>query len=165
MRATYSQELKSQKILEQLNIESFVPLIYKVVNKGGKKIKILAPTLNNYIFIRGTAKDIYEAKTRISYLRYIMDYSNNKIIVPDEQMQNFIRVASVNDNRSIYFTPDEINFKQKTRIRVLGGPFDGVEGVFIKIEGKRNKRLFVAIDNLLAIAAIVDPELIELLEE
>lgn len=163
MRATYSQELKSQKKLQQLGLESFVPMNYKIAIRGGKKVRIEVPLLNNYIFVRGTAQDIYKAKSQITYIRYVMNHSNNKIIVPDDQMQNFMRVASVKDKETIYFTPEEINFKQDTRIRVHGGVFDGVEGSFIKIEGKRKKRLLVTLDNLLAITTIVDPTLIEIL--
>ncbi len=164
MRATYNQELKSQKKLQSLCIESFVPMTYRVTTCKGRKIKTLVSALNNYVFVYGTAQEIYEAKKEIPYIRYVMDHGKNKIIVPNDQMENFKRVSSVNDNSAIYFLPNEINIKKDTRIRIHGGVFDGVEGSYIKLEGKRNKRLLVMLDDIIAVTVIVDPELIEVLE-
>ena len=67
--------------------------------------------------------------------------------------------------RLIYLQPDEINLAQGTRIRIHGGEFNGYEGVFIKLKGKRNKRVVVDIDNLIALAVEISPELIEVIKE
>ncbi len=164
MRATYGQELKAQKVLSTLCIESFVPMAYKLTTHEGRKVKTLAPILNNYIFVYSTPAVLFEAKKRIPYIRYVMDHGNNKIIVPTDQMESFMRVSSANDKSAIYFAPGDINFKQDSHIRIHGGAFDGVEGRYVKIEGRRNRRLLVMLDNLVAVTVIVDPELIELLD-
>ncbi|MFR9543058.1 MAG: UpxY family transcription antiterminator [Rikenellaceae bacterium] len=163
MRATYSQEVKAQKELANLSITTFVPMTYKTAIRSGRKTKILAPTLNNYIFVHCTENEIFEAKKGISYLRYVMDHENKKIVVPEDQMDNFIRVSSVNDNSATYYLPNEIDFKGSPRIRIHGGLFDGVEGRYITIKGKRSRRLYVDIDNLIGLTVIVDPEVVEVL--
>ncbi len=164
MRATYGQEMKSQGDLGSLNVDSFVPMAYKVSTRNGHKSRILAPALSNYIFVNCTAKEICEAKKEIPYLRYVMDRENKKIVVPADQMKNFIQVSSVNDKSTSYYLPSEIDFKDSPRIRIHGGAFDGAEGLYVKIKGKRNRRLYVDIENLMGVTVIVDPELIEILK-
>ncbi|MFR9578278.1 MAG: UpxY family transcription antiterminator [Rikenellaceae bacterium] len=164
MRATYGQEVKSQVDLNDFNVDSFVPMAYKVATRNGRKTKILAPALNNYIFVNCTPKEIFEAKKEIPYLRYVMDHENKKVIVPTEQMNNFIQVSSINDKSTLYYLPNEIDFKDSPRIRIHGGLFDGVEGRYVTIKGKRNRRLYVDIENIIGVTVIVDPELIEVLK-
>ena len=164
MRATYGQEVKSQDELSDLSVASFVPMAYKVSTQNGRKTKILAPVLNNYIFVNSTAKEIFEAKKEIPCLRYVMNHENDKIIVPTEQMKSFFQVSSANDKSAIYYLPNEIDFKDSPRIRIHGGLLDGVEGRLVKIKGKRNRRLYVDIENIIGLSVIVDPELIEVLK-
>ena len=89
---------------------------------------------------------------------------NSPIIVPDIQMQQFISVSRLHNERLIYLTPEEINLAKGTRVRVLGGPFDGVEGAFVKVRGCRSKRVVILIQGILAVAvAEVKPDLIEVI--
>ncbi len=164
MRATYGQEVKSQADLNGLSIDSFVPMAYKVSTRNGRRTRILTPVLNNYIFVNATPNEIFEAKKRITYLRYVMNHENKKVIVPTQQMNNFIQVSSVNDKSALYYLPNEIDFKDSPRIRIHGGLFDGVEGRYVTIKGKRNRRLYVDIENIIGVTVIVDPELIEVLK-
>ena len=59
----------------------------------------------------------------------------------------------------------EINIEKGTKVRIHGGSFDGTEGVFVKIKGKRNRRVVVLIEGLAAIAinAEISPDLIEII--
>ena len=89
---------------------------------------------------------------------------NSPIIVPDIQMQQFISVSRLHNERLIYLTPEEINLAKGTRVRVLGGPFDGVEGVFVKVRGCRSKRVVILMQGILAVVvAEVKPDLIEVI--
>ena len=79
-------------------------------------------------------------------------------------MQQFISVSRLHNERLIYLTPEEINLAKGTRVRVLGGPFDGVEGAFVKVRGCRSKRVVILIQGILAVAvAEVKPDLIEVI--
>lgn len=161
MRASYSQELKAKDILTSLNVESFVPMQLKLIMVKGKKIQRLVPIIHNLIFIRASSEQISDVKEKISFLRYIMDSQHNKIVVPEYQMQEFIKVSSTQDESLQYFSINEIDLEKGTRVRVHGGLFDGVEGVFLKVEGRRDKHLVVAIDGLIAASVRVKPDLIE----
>ena len=80
-------------------------------------------------------------------------------------MQQFINITLSENKELIYLQPDEINLAHGTRIKIHGGEFNGYEGVFIKLKGKRNKRVVVDIDNLIALAVEISPELIEVIKE
>lgn len=75
-----------------------------------------------------------------------------------------MRVCRTNDEHLIYLKPEEINLSKGTRVRILGGIFNGVEGIFVKVKGKRNRRVVVLIDHVSAIAVSeVSPDLIEII--
>ncbi len=86
------------------------------------------------------------------------------LIIPDSQMEQFINAVKGSE-RPIYFTPQELNIDKGTRIRIHGGPFDGIEGIFMKVKGAKAKRLVIELPNTLAVAVEVNPDLIEILSE
>ena len=47
-------------------------------------------------------------------------------------------------------------------MKVHGGAFDGLEGVLVKIKGKRKKQFFINVDGIVAVNTII--ENVELLE-
>ena len=151
MRAPFCKELEAKRLLDKQAIENFVPMCYKVFE----------------IFVRTTRRIIRETKRTVPFLQYITmpdAGKNSPIIVPDIQMQQFISVSRLHNERLIYLTPEEINLAKGTRVRVLGGPFDGVEGVFVKVRGCRSKRVVILIQGILAVVvAEVKPDLIEVI--
>ena len=89
-----------------------------------------------------------------------------KMKVPDGQMNDFIKVAGSYAEDLVYYSPDELDLKKGTRVRVHGGTFDGVEGTLLKVKGKRNKRVVICIKDVTAISvAEFEPELLEILGE
>ena len=78
-------------------------------------------------------------------------------------MLNFISVASFKHEGVIYLSNKEVNIRKGTRVRIIGGLFAGVEGIYMRIHG--HKRVVVSIPNLLSIATtFVEPEFIVPLE-
>lgn len=80
-------------------------------------------------------------------------------------MEQFIRVSRTGDDGLVYLKPEEINLGKGTRVRILGGAFDGVEGLFLKVKGRRSRRVVVLVDHVSAVAVSeVSPDLIEVLD-
>lgn len=167
MCAPYCKELEAKQLLDSQAIETFVPMCYKVFVKNGKKKKELVPAVRNLLFVRTSWEVIREVKKRILFLQYMTRPEAGKnipIIVPDMQMQQFISVSRNYNEHLIYLTPEEINLSKGTRVRILGGPFDGVEGSFLKIKGCRSKRVVIQVQGIVAVAvAEVCPDLIEVI--
>ena len=82
--------------------------------------------------------------------------------ITEKEMNNFILVTSVPDG-IIPLGEVSPEFLQGDRVRVISGPFEGVEGVVKRIKGDR--RLIVSMDNLTAVATYyIRPELLEKVE-
>lgn len=156
LSAPYRNEKRAKSLLEENGIETFLPMRYEIVtNKYGGKRKELRPAISNLLFARTTHKIIQQVKTGVKFLQYKVKPEgarNVPIIVPDKDMEQFIAVCKAHYEELIYYTPDEVNLQEGQAIRIIGGEFDGVEGYFVKIKGKRNKRVVVHLPGLVSVA-------------
>lgn len=167
MSVPYNRVLKVKVMLDEKRIECFVPMRYEVRTVRGRKVRLYVPAVSNLIFVHTTDSQLRLFKQTTTFLQYLVrkvDGVSKKIIVPDKQMEQFMRVCSTHDDQLLYLRPEEINLSQGIRVRILGGVFNGVEGVFVKVKGKRNRRVVVLVDHVSAIAVSeVSPDLIEVL--
>ena len=163
MRVTYSREMKVKAELDRLEIENFVPMTYKLLcAEGEDPHQELVPAINNLIFVRSTQGRISELKTSnevLEPLRYMMDHTAEKaheiMTVPDWQMDNFMRVASLTDDSVMFLDDHCIVGKEGKRVKIMGGVFKGVEGVIRRV--KRCKRVVVALDGIASVAIAYVP--------
>ena len=155
MSATFGRALKAKAFLESKSIECFVPMKYEVViDKKLKKHRRLVPAINNLIFTHTTKKQIQSLKATIGYLQYLTKPENGKnipIIVPEDQMQQFIAVCNTRNEKLMYLTPDEIDLKEGTPVKIIGGTFDGTIGTFVKVNKGTKKRVVVSIQGIAAV--------------
>lgn len=162
IRVTYNREMKVKRELDSLHIENFLPMKYRIVMRGERKIKELVPAIHNLIFvnINKAALKEYKATTTLP-IRYIMDRETREpIVIPDYQMKNFVAVAGNLKEQIVYLEPNVSNFKKGDKVRITGGVFEGTEGYFMRIKGDR--RVVVCINGLAAVATtFIHPSLIE----
>lgn len=85
------------------------------------------------------------------------DQFRSPMIVPDRQMASFIIVSGTEQERILYLDPERLNFEKGDRVRVIGGTFCGVEGVFMQIGGKHEKRVVIQLPGLIAVATAAIP--------
>ena len=94
IRVTYSREMALKEYLDRCRMESFIPMSYKEVIKGERKVRKLVPVIHNLVFVRSTREKLDEIKRDISLkvpIRYIMDRETRRpLVVPDRQMHSFI---------------------------------------------------------------------------
>ena len=166
MRVTYNRELRVKESLDALGIESFIPMRISTVAHDGIAHRQLVPAIHNLIFIRSTREcltDLKQHHSAFEPLRYILRRGSEKmpaheriLVVPDVQMENFMRVASMTDDSVMYLNYNERFLgKEGQRVRITGGKFEGVEGVIRRI--RRNKHVVVQIDGLAAVAIVFVP--------
>jgi transcription antitermination factor NusG len=73
-------------------------------------------------------------------------------------------VAGCKTEEIVYLSNKEVNIRKGTRVRITGGVFEGVEGIFMRIQGHR--QVAVSIPNLLSVATtFIKPEFILPLEK
>lgn len=163
MRITYHRELTIKEHLDSLGIQNFLPMRHELVEtKDGKKL-MFVPAIHNLIFVYSTQKKLTElkmTKKEFEPMRYIMkpceDGERGEIMhVPDWQMENFIRVASAEENSVQYLDYDNYLRKVGKQVRIMEGNFAGVEGVIKRI--KKNKYVVVQIEGVAAVAITYIP--------
>jgi hypothetical protein len=161
MRVTYSREMKVKAELDRLGIESFIPMMYKVVD-GDMPQRELVPAISNLIFVRSTQERISGLKSSnktLEPLRYMIDQTAQQphtiMTVPDRQMQNFIRVASKTDDSVMFLNDESVVGKEGKRVIITGGVFEGVTGVIRRV--KRCKRVVVEIEGVASVAIAFVP--------
>ena len=161
MRVTYHRELKIKEQLDLLGIENFVPMHYDLTNSSEGPRKTLVPAIHNLIFVHASQEVLTHLKMHrkeFDPMRYITKTSSdghkNLLYVPDRQMEDFIRIASVQDDHIIFLdTRDSTNMGR--RVRITAGRFKGVEGVIKRI--KKNKYFLIQIDGVAAVAITYVP--------
>ncbi len=164
MRVTYGREVKVKQALDGLGIENFLPMHYDLVDLGdGNKKRMLMPAIHNLIFIHDSREHITLLKTtrrEFQPLRYITKHFaestvDNILTVPEAQMRNFMRVASVQDDSVMFLDNSDYLNKVGRRVLITEGYFAGVEGVVKRI--KKNKHVVVQLEGLAAVAVTYVP--------
>lgn len=160
MSATFGRSLQARQVLLKKGIENYVPMRWDVITQSrGHKTKKQVPVISNLIFVRSVWSGIMESMSAMPWLMlqtFPKEGYNAPIIVPDSQMEQFIRVTENKDNRPVYLQPAEINLNEGEHVQVLGGPFDGVEGIFINSRGRRKKQLIVEIPHIIAAKVVIE---------
>lgn len=155
MSATYGRELKAKTLLEKENIECFVPMRYAIKkDKEHKSERKLVSAISNLIFVRTTRERIKYLKLRIEYLHFLVRHyegKNRPIVVPDYQMLQFISVCNTYNEKLQYLSPEEVDLAKGTKVRIIGGSFDGVEGTFVKVAPGKRRRVFVMVEGLIGV--------------
>ena len=164
VRVSYSRELALKAILDEKHIESFIPMRHEYGTKNGKRTHKLVPAIHNLVFIHSTRPRIEALKKELEIsipIRFIMNREYCRpVVIPDSQMRSFIAVSGNYEEQIVYLDPIATALQKGDRVRVIGGIFEGVEGVIIRVKGDR--RVSVCIQGVMAVAtAYIHPSLIE----
>lgn len=160
MRVTYQRELVAQRLLEGLGVKSFVPTMKVKRRKvGGSFYWREEAKVHNYIFVYATLPELQKIKTtKITYLRYMMAKGDEgrptPQFVPSKQMEDFMAVCR---SEGVRYLDTEIDLHKGDRVRILGGPLKGVEGVYTRTSLKHEHRVVVRIEGIAAVATLALP--------
>lgn len=163
IRVTYGRVLLLKKHLDQRKIKCFVPLILKTKVVKDKPVSKWVPAINNYIFIYTDKTTITALKNdmeEIIPIRFLLDRTTNTPkIVPTKEMEHFIAVSGSKNEQLVYLKPGECNLQKGDKVKIIDGPFKGVEGIFMRVRGDR--RVVVSIEGVMAVATtFIHPSLI-----
>jgi transcription antitermination factor NusG len=156
------------------DIEYFYPMYYhkRRIRNSERTTQVLQPIFRNLMFVKSDKSKLDPILKEIKldfgitsdlYYRYREDDERKIAIVPAAQMRNFMTIVGAVEEPIIYLSYEEVRLKAGTKIRIIGGAFEGVEGVFMRIQG--HKRVVVSLPNLFSVAtAFIAPEFIVPLE-
>lgn len=166
MNAYKNEKKAEEKLSGKDGLEYFIPKCYAVRVYHGVKSKRLVPVIPNLVFVHASRKQITDFKKYHNFLQFVTWEKSTGLeylVVPDEQMESFITIASQYEETTVYYKPEEIDIRKGTRVCIHGGKLDGVKGVFMRVQGKRNRRVVVMLEGVMAVSAEVHPDLIEVI--
>lgn len=159
LRVTYCRELKVRQILEDKGIRAFVPMRLIREERDGKVIRRSIPAVNNLIFAYSDQQTLYEhirSEGEYSMTRFLWDRSTRRpITVPDKQMEDFIRICELSADEAVFLAEMNEKLLEGARVRVVFGPFAGIEGRIVRI--RKSRRILVELPGLLAVASTYIP--------
>ena len=147
MRVTYRREMKVKAEMDALGIQAFVPM-RRIMKHGPRLGNAMEPAIHNLIFIHITEDRLQTLKKSRPELQYMMrciDGRMEKIIVPQRQMDDFMKVCTTSPEFVEILPAEGIQFKPGQEVLVVSGPLKGVRGFFKRTEGHRARRLVVSI--------------------
>lgn len=164
MRTTYCRELQFQEYCRSVGMECFVPMRMvrkKVKTKEGRvrERRVPEPSIHNIAFVleRREVLDELVLSHRLDYLRYYYDKAvHEPLVIPAGQMRNFIRVASVEDEDTVWLEAREDLIAVGAKVRVVEGPFAGVEGYVKRVKGQQ--RVVIVLADICSIATAYVPK-------
>ena len=164
MRVTYNRELKVKASLDQLNIENFLPVKNQLVERNGRRRFELVPAIHNLIFVHSTREQLTDLKMteeEFSPMRYMMTRPLDPqkrpeiMTIPDHEMENFLRVASITDDRVMFLDYSSVAHKIGKKVIVTDGEFAGIEGTIKRINN--NRRVVIQLEGVTAVALAFIP--------
>ena len=137
IRPNCRRELKVRDYLTSKGIESFVPMQKVVRVIRGEEVMLDVPVLGNMVFVNTSYEQLLESKKALEALGYPimlrMDSSNRTrpIIIPDKQMEDFIRVCEDQYSRFIDGRYAQ-NLEESDFVEIISGRFAGVRGYYAR---------------------------------
>lgn len=159
-------KLRAYKQLQDLGLEVFTPMRWRLKEVNGRKIRTKVPYISDLLFVHDTQQHLDPIVSGISTLQYRYQKGRTycePMIVRDEDMERFIHAVNETDSPQFYL-PEELNPSMFGRkVRIIGGTLNGYEGYLLGTRGSRVKRLMVELPALLVAAVEVSPEYIRII--
>jgi transcription antitermination factor NusG len=165
LRTTYGRERKAHAYILRNKGVSFCPTTRIMKEINGKRKKVEVSLIPNLLFAYGTEKEIQQYvydNTHLPYLRYyyhqVLHGSKairQPLVIPDADMESFRLICGQEEQDIIVQAAEVTKFKTGQRVRVISGPFAGVEGRVARFKGQQ--RVGVVVCDLLTVMTAYVP--------
>ena len=123
-------EKKAELKLQQMGIETFLPL-HKVKRQWSDRVKIIdAPLFNSYIFVNCNEHQVRELPLVYGVARVVF-YLNRPAIVREEEIEAIKEFLVIAQGRTIITCGDEVE--------IIAGPFKTKTGKVLRITNNKAK--------------------------
>ncbi|MBW2056231.1 MAG: KOW motif-containing protein [Deltaproteobacteria bacterium] len=139
-------------LLERQRIGYFLPLMKKRYRSSGRARISIVPMFSGYAFFKGSRLDRYHA-LKTGHVANVLEVSDQQQLVRElKQIQKAICLDAPVEPFPFV--------KQGNRVRVVDGPFMGLEGVIER--RKRSDRLILSVDTIRrSVALEIDADSVE----
>ena len=152
VRIFYNRIEPLKETLNSAAIRYFYPMHLVEKCSDGGFVYVQEPLIKSLIFVNSTNKGLEAIRLKHSgSVAPYYDFRTNKpVVIPDEQMEQFIKICSVKDSGLEYLGEDGPQFHKGDKVRVTDGIFKGFEGHIKRIN--HDRRLIVTIEGVAAFA-------------
>ena len=151
------------KILTESGFRVFTPLKWKIRISGSRKERVQTPVIHDLLFVESTREELDPTVDHIPTLQYRFvkgGYFGQAMTVNEHDMERFMRAVTSTDD-VIYYDPSEITESMVgKKVRIVGGPLDGMTGNLLSVKGMRKRRLLVELPGMLSSAVEVSSDFI-----
>lgn len=148
-------------LVDRFGLECFVPMEkIRQRDRKGHFIWIQRCALTGYVFVRANHDEYVSVTQTMPNVRPMVAQKQGLwtwVVVPNRDMESFIRVAGTKEEQIAYLDPLKLDLHKGDRVRVIGGPFAGVEGLFMQVGCKHEKRVIIQLEGLIAVATAAIP--------
>ena len=163
-RASYGRVYKASSILIADGTYTYIAKRYAYRIMGGKRKRVLENLIPNLLFAYTSAEDAerYIKNTpALAYLTYYYNHfevdefeKNPPLTISIREMENFIRATYSHNEHLLFVQPSQCHYKSGDRVKVVDGPFCGVEGKVARVSGQQRVVLSLSKVGLVSTAYI-----------
>ena len=168
MSATYRSEMKIRDNLVARGVECYLPLHTVEKTLRGRKVRVDVPLVSNLIFVHSSRHDIQKFKQELPHLQYKMWHAAGQapqpITVRERDMANFM-TATVDFPQVQVKVLDRPAVPAGARVRITGGPMNGLYGILSRQAGSRSHRITVTLDRLCSLQIVIPRGLVEFVDD
>lgn len=141
LQTFFQKELEVENYLKEKGYAPFVPKLYQErIEPNGQKKRILTPAVHNLVFLpkkdngKEQAKVFRECPYPIRILK--KQDSDQYYEIPDKQMTEFRAICDPEYSNTIYASREFADERPGKRVRVIHGPFKGMEGKLVRYKDR-----------------------------
>ena len=134
-------EKKVSKTLNDIGIESFLPLITRIKQWSDRRKKVDEPLFNSYLFVNIPLSDYYKVLNVNGVVKFIC-FEKKPVEVPENQIEAIKKYICDTDIHEIDY--ENIDFKSGELVRIKSGQMKDLIGRFVEIKGKH--RIMIEIE-------------------
>ena len=167
---TAANAVHFRELLTEAGIFFFLPTIKQVVRRGAKDVVVEKPLLFSYIFVQTDAPIITAFVEKNEGVIALRERHSKQpvaplLTIPDVQMKGFMTAVEMYGENLPVVSPTAEMVAKGDKVRIISGRLEGVEGILEAKQGKEGGRVFIRLDNLVAVPTVeIEAKYIEVLE-
>lgn len=165
LRSPSANATELGELMQSKGLRVFVPTEYRAMTIGQDKVWQQVPSRPDLLFVYGTYDNIHNiiknTTTQFVHQSEVIQHlpltaPDTPITVPEEDMDNLIRLVNVGMPQSYSVTDAEIHYRSGGPVRITDGPFKGVIGRVARIHTQT--RVVVTIPGIISYATTYIPK-------
>lgn len=160
------RERKAVELLVADAMEHYLPTHIVAEERHGKRQLVERPLISNMLLVNAPYEKVNAFVRKNDFIHFAFrrtDTGYAILEVPDDEVQAFRQAVEEMADDLRYYVPEDIFIKRGTRVRIVGGPLNGKEGVILRDKAEGRPEFVISFAFLGALATHISPEYIQIL--